>query len=158
MLRFNIVIVLLVLELVPLEASLTKKTEKWSEFKTRFRKTYRNESEEVARKAIYESKLLMVQEWNADPANSFKLALNEFADETAEEIATKRTGLKRLGIASSSGNLLSSSLKGVDASSFPKKLSKYHQQYHRIVLTFMLVLAYVGTSLVSSVKNQGNCG
>lgn len=43
------------------------------------------------RKAAYENNLKMVEEWNANPSNSFKLTINAFSDKLSEEITPKRT-------------------------------------------------------------------
>lgn len=50
MFRYNIALVLLVLELVlPLEASLTQKAERWNTYKTRYSKKYQSTAEEANR-------------------------------------------------------------------------------------------------------------
>ena len=114
------------------------------------------------RQAIYESKRQKIEEWNADPSNTYKLSLNKFADQTIEEVVATRTGLKRrqASTATSSNKLVASSkpLTAVSASSYPTYLSNNLLKACQLDLCFFELLAWVGTSLVSSVKDQGECG
>jgi len=59
----------------------------WEQWKLQYGKTYRSEIEEEARHAVFTSNLLYINSFNARAENTYKLAINHFADRTPAEFS-----------------------------------------------------------------------
>ena len=73
------------------EPSLSERHEQWM---TRYGRVYKDEAEKYMRFQIFKDNIKFIKEFNKDGKQSYKLGINEFADQTNEEFQASRNGYK----------------------------------------------------------------
>ena len=63
----------------------SRQDQQFSSFVSRYSRNYQSQQEYQMRRAIFEDSLRLIDRENANPNNTFKLAVNKFADWTPEE-------------------------------------------------------------------------
>lgn len=104
-----------------------------------FNKFYATEEEYQMRQAVYAENLEKIKEINADPTNTWKAAINEFTDRTAEEMSQLKGYSRRLAFQRSESR----------SQSVPDKLFLKEAPES---------IDWRKEGKVTPVKNQGGCG
>lgn len=75
------------------EASMLERHEQWM---TQYGRVYKDEAEKYMQFQIFKDNIKFVQEFNKDGKQSYKLGINEFADQMNEEFQASRNGYKKM--------------------------------------------------------------
>ncbi|KAF8391255.1 hypothetical protein HHK36_023557 [Tetracentron sinense] len=116
------------------EASMPERHELWM---TRFGRVYKDSEEKEMRFKIFQANVEFIDSFNGAGGRSYKLSVNEFADQTNEEFIASRNGYKR-----------SSPRKSIATSSF-----RYQN-----VTAVPSSRDWRKKGAVTPVKDQGQCG
>ncbi|KAF8391241.1 hypothetical protein HHK36_023543 [Tetracentron sinense] len=116
------------------EASMPEQHELWM---ARFGRVYKDSEEKEMRFKIFQSNFEFINSFNGDASRSYKLSVNEFADQTNEEFVASRNGYKRSSPTKSSAT---SSFKYQNVTAVPSSMD------------------WRKKGVVTPVKDQGQCG
>jgi len=135
------------LDLTGLEGAANPWEDQWKEYKQQFGKTYVSPDEESMRKNIWVSKTFRIMNQNTNSSNTFSAGWNEFTDMTDAEFQSRlgyrpqKNSSKAWGLTYLGEHRFNGSMAGVPSS------WDWSQAGHG-----------GGISVVTRVKNQGQCG
>jgi C1A family cysteine protease len=116
----------------------TEMQQLWAAWKTQFGKHYSTPQEDEARFLIFQQNYAKVQAHNADPTQTFTMAMNLFADLTGEEFSAQMASCHGTGV----GDEYCPS--AVDCPTYPD--------------ANFTSINWTTTGAVTPIKNQGQCG
>ena len=117
------------------DSSLLETHEKWI---SKYRKVYKDISEKQKRFEIFKKNVHFIESFNSNGTKTYKLSINQFADQTNEEFKAIRNGFKR-------------SYSGSPKSSV--SLFRYQN-----VTDLPNSMDWTQKEAVTPIKDQGNCG
>lgn len=110
----------------------------WNNYISTFGKSYKTKKEQAQRKEIFMVNNKFVNDHNANPNNSYTLAVNQFADQTNKEFVAKRNGF--------------------NAASSPPSDSITNLFSLNPLATLPNFINWTASGNVTPVKDQGQCG
>ena len=116
------------------ESSLLERHEQWM---AKYNKVYKDVSEKEKRFEIFKKNVEFIESFNSNGMKTYKLSINQFADQTNEEFKIIRNGLKR----SNNGS--------------PKTMSLFRYEN---VTDLPTSVDWRKKGAVTPIKNQGQCG
>jgi len=102
---------------------------------------YRDEAEKARRLEVFKANANFVERSNADGGKTYRLAINQFADLTADEVVAMHTGFKPLSSSSGANKLPGFKYENYTLSDGQEQAIDWRQK-----------------GAVTDVKNQGDCG
>jgi len=112
----------------------------WNTWKIQHGKSYSSQQEDEYRFGIFKANLIAIEEWNADPKNTFTKEMNKFGDLTGEEFKAQYASC-------SGGEGLGSDSLCPTADGCPT-----------LPTTNLTTIDWVAKGAVTPVKDQGQCG
>ena len=114
----------------------------WNTWKIQHGKSYSSQQEDEYRFGIFKANLIAIEEWNADPKNTFTKEMNKFGDLTGEEFKAQYASCHHVATEGDIADKYCPS--AVDCPELPP--------------TDLTSVDWVAKGAVTAVKNQGQCG